>query len=93
MTKTADVSEVAAHFTDWLRQVAEGHEVVITERSQPLAKLVAVEPGAGTNAMSSPAQRAEAVAAWIRANGLPGRWIGEVPFDTAIIAEEMFDRK
>jgi len=32
--------EAAAHFSDWLRQVAEGHEMIITEHSQPLARLV-----------------------------------------------------
>ncbi len=41
MTKTAEIQDVAAHLSEWLQQVASGHEVVITQESKPVARLVA----------------------------------------------------
>lgn len=37
------VSELRAHLSDWLARVGEGHEVVITERGMPVARLLSVD--------------------------------------------------
>lgn len=37
------VSEFRANLRDWLERVREGHEVVVTERGVPVARLVGVE--------------------------------------------------
>jgi prevent-host-death family protein len=44
MTKTADVNDVAAHFTDWLKEVAAGHELVVTQNNRPVARVVGPAP-------------------------------------------------
>ena len=40
------VTELRAHLSDWLDRVREGHEVIITERGVPVARLL----GVGTTA-------------------------------------------
>ena len=37
------VSEFRANLRDWLERVREGHEVVVTERGVPVARLLGVE--------------------------------------------------
>lgn len=81
MIKTAEVHEVAAHFTDWLRQVAEGHEVIITERSHPLARLVAAE--------SSPRKHSSP----LDVPPLRGAKVLTPNISSAEIAEEMWGRE
>jgi prevent-host-death family protein len=38
----AAVTELRAHLSDWLDRVREGHEVIITERGVPVARLLGV---------------------------------------------------
>jgi prevent-host-death family protein len=49
-----NVAEAKSHLSEILAQVSEGHEVVLTRRGKPIARLVPMEPnshilGAGTN--------------------------------------------
>jgi len=37
------VSELRANLRDWLERVRDGHEVVVTERGVPVARLVGIE--------------------------------------------------
>ncbi len=43
MVKTTEVSELAAHLDFWIREVAAGHEVVVTRDQLPVAKFVAAD--------------------------------------------------
>lgn len=36
------VSELRAHLSEWLDRAREGHEVVVTERGIPVARLLAI---------------------------------------------------
>ena len=40
MVKTAAVSKLKAHLSDYLTQVKAGNEVLITDRGKPVARLV-----------------------------------------------------
>lgn len=41
-TKTVSVQDAASHFPELLDSVSRGDEIIITQNSQPLAKLIAV---------------------------------------------------
>jgi len=41
-TKTVSAQEAASHFSELLDSVSRGDEIIITQNSQPLAKLIAV---------------------------------------------------
>jgi prevent-host-death family protein len=89
MIKTADVQDVAARFTDWLKEVAAGHEVVVTENSRPVARVVAP---AEVRPLASPASQPITTSVL----GLPvfhGRKVLTPQITAAEIAEEMFDRR
>ena len=40
------VSELRAHLSEWLQRVREGHEVVVTERGVPVARVLGVQGSA-----------------------------------------------
>jgi prevent-host-death family protein len=40
----ANVAQLKAHLSEYLRQVKSGHEVVITERGVPVARLTPLNP-------------------------------------------------
>jgi antitoxin (DNA-binding transcriptional repressor) of toxin-antitoxin stability system len=89
MIKTADVQDVAARFTDWLKEVAAGHEVVVTENSRPVARVVA--PVAARPLATRTGQPVT-----LSVLGLPvfhGREVLTPQVASAEIAEEMFDRR
>ena len=44
MSGTANVAQIKARLSEYLRQVKEGSEVVITERGIPVARLVPLAP-------------------------------------------------
>ena len=44
MKATANVAQIKAHLSEYLRQVKDGSEVVITERGIPVARLVPLAP-------------------------------------------------
>jgi prevent-host-death family protein len=44
MKKSADVKDLADHILELIRQVEEGHEVVVTRGNKPVAKLVPASP-------------------------------------------------
>ena len=44
MKPTANVAQIKARLSEYLRQVKEGREVVITERGIPVARLVPLAP-------------------------------------------------
>ena len=44
MTGTANVAQLKARLSEYLRQVKDGSEVVITERGIPVARLVPLAP-------------------------------------------------
>ncbi|HTM33303.1 MAG TPA: type II toxin-antitoxin system prevent-host-death family antitoxin [Vicinamibacterales bacterium] len=44
MTGTANVAQIKARLSEYLRQVKDGSEVVITERGIPVARLVPLAP-------------------------------------------------
>jgi prevent-host-death family protein len=46
MASIANVAEVKAKLSEYLRQVKRGSEVVITERGVPVARLAPLEPAA-----------------------------------------------
>lgn len=41
------VRDLKAHLSEHLRTVAQGDEVVVTDRGKPVARLVPIEDGAG----------------------------------------------
>lgn len=44
MTGTANVAQIKARLSEYLRQVKDGGEVVITERGIPVARIVPLAP-------------------------------------------------
>ncbi|MBX3747158.1 MAG: type II toxin-antitoxin system prevent-host-death family antitoxin [Verrucomicrobiae bacterium] len=90
MTKTADVKDVAANFTHWLKEVAAGHEVVVTENDRPVARVLAAAEEA--RSLPQPAGQPTTPAPL----GLPvfhGHKVLTPHITSAEIAEEMFDRR
>lgn len=83
MTKTADVKDVAANFSDWLKEVAAGHEVVVTENDRPVARVLAAPPG------FTGGQPRRVLA---DLPSLPGEWTGEAVIKGETLADEMLDR-
>jgi antitoxin (DNA-binding transcriptional repressor) of toxin-antitoxin stability system len=83
MTKTADVKDVAANFTQWLKEVAAGHEVVVTENDRPVARVLAAPAG-----FTGSQPRRELA----DLPSLPGKWTGEEVIKGETLADEMFDR-
>ena len=84
MTKTADVNEVAVHFSEWLREVAAGHEVLVTENGRPVARVLGA--GAGReNARPRPVLTDLPT--------LPGHWAGEPVIKGETLADELLDRE
>jgi antitoxin (DNA-binding transcriptional repressor) of toxin-antitoxin stability system len=103
MTKTADIKDVVANFTEWLKEVAAGHEVVVTENDHPVARVVSpVVVGANTNHLPSvgpalPGPKSPASAGglidWIRANAHEGRPRSHQPVSQSELADELFNRE
>ncbi len=83
MTKIADANEVATHFDQWLKEVAAGHEVIVTQNDQPVAKFVGTQK---TDASTLP-ETAEGI--WPT---ISSKWIGEANLKRSDLAEELFDR-
>jgi prevent-host-death family protein len=103
MTKTADVKDVAAHFAEWLKEVAAGHEVVVTESGRPVARVVrpaatsretSHQPPPGT---ASPGPKAPAPAGelldWVRAHAHQGRPRSHQPVSQSELADELLSRE
>ncbi|MBX3747151.1 MAG: type II toxin-antitoxin system prevent-host-death family antitoxin [Verrucomicrobiae bacterium] len=93
MTKTADVKDVAAHFTEWLKEVAAGHEVLVTENDSPVARLVSPTTRVRDPAPRNVPRPPENLAGWIRANAHQGRPRSHLPVSQSELADEMFDRE
>lgn len=87
MTKTADVKEVAAHFSDFLREVALGHELVVTENDQPVARLIAAASG-----RESDREQGD-LGQWVRNNRRSGRPVVSNPVKQTELADELFHRQ
>jgi prevent-host-death family protein len=58
MTKTADVKDVAANFSAWLKELAAGHEVVVTENGHPVARVVSPADATRESGHRQPAESA-----------------------------------
>ena len=82
MIRIADASEVAAHFDQWLKEVTEGNDVVVTLNDKPVAKFIA------TTNTSIPEPLAVRVDQFPT---LPGKWIGNDKVRHGDIADERQD--
>ena len=68
MTKTADVKELASHLDQWIKEVSAGHEVVVTQNDQPIAKFVAANTDKNKDLPTLDLDQLPT---------LPGQWIGD----------------
>jgi antitoxin (DNA-binding transcriptional repressor) of toxin-antitoxin stability system len=104
MTKTADVKDVAANFTHWLKEVAAGHEVVVTENDRPVARVLAapteaiLQPATSPQeapiwAVAKPEDSTSDLTAWIRAHAHQGRPRSHQPVSQSELADELFHRE
>ena len=102
MTKTADVKDVAANFTQWLKEVAAGHEVVVTENDRPVARVLAaaagLQPRPGpqerpASAAAKPGDSTSDLTTWIRAHAHKGRPRSHQPVSQSELADELFHRE
>jgi prevent-host-death family protein len=82
MTRTTEVQEFVRRAAEWVKQVQSGDEVLLTQDSQPVARLVPTSPAAAHPPRSLRLPKA-----------LPGRWVGAAVLDTGELAEEMFARE
>ena len=80
MTKTAEAGELAKHLMEFLDDVKDGHEVLVTGGQEPVARLVP---------MHSPAKRPRRSVLHLRS--LPGKWIGEPVIQGSDLADEILD--
>ena len=81
MTTTAEVSEVAGRLAEWVQRVQAGDEVLLTQGSKPVAKLV-------------PAAKEEcSTGAALRVRSLKGHRVLTPVIRQSEIAEEMFGRQ
>ena len=52
--RTGNISQVKVHFSEYLKTVQEGHVVTVTNRDQPVAKIVPFSQGAATFRVRKP---------------------------------------
>ena len=81
MTMTAEVSTLSEQITELIKQVQSGHEVLLTQDNQPIAKLV---PATGMGS---------AVSQSLHFRSLKGHRVLTPAISQTELAEEMFERK
>jgi prevent-host-death family protein len=53
ITRSVPVAELKARLSEYLRMVRRGHEVIVTDRGRPVARLSPVGPSTGFDALIS----------------------------------------
>jgi prevent-host-death family protein len=82
MTKTAEAAELARRFMEFIDEVKAGHEVLVTQGQEPVARLVPMS-----------ARRSHGRRSVAHLRPLTGQWKGETVLKSGDLAAEMFDRE
>ncbi len=65
------VLEAKTQLSQLIRAAMAGEEVIIANRSRPVARLVAIDPGAGASSTWASAAPAKDLVQWLRENPAP----------------------